>query len=306
MTNQIQMSNRAGQRGGALRHWGFMIPSSLVFRHSTIRPRHALRSGLSLLEVILSIAILGGALAVIGELVRIGARNAAMARDLTTAQLFAESKMNEVAAGVADFSATESEPLDEEGDWVCAVTSTEANQQQLMAVTVTVGQNPDTFARPVSYALTRWIIDPAYVAECAALDAKLKAEAKQAVANAQQSAGNSQGGGEMPAGSGAGSAGGGGQASGGAGGGFGGGLPGGGQAGPGGGRGGDGAGRGGDSGGRGGRGDAGGQRGGFGPGGGQGGGFGGGQRGGGLGPGGGQGTGFGGGQRGGGGGRGGR
>jgi prepilin-type N-terminal cleavage/methylation domain-containing protein len=149
-----------------------------------------LRRGLSLMEVILAIAILGGALATIGELIRIGARNAAITRDLTTAQLYCESKMNEAASGVIDLENLETETLDEEGEWMCVITTEALDQQQLIAVTVTVGQNPDEFARPVSFSMTRWIIDPAYVAECAALDAKLKAEAKQRVANAAQTAGS--------------------------------------------------------------------------------------------------------------------
>ena len=61
--------------------------------------RPAPHRGLSLLEVILAIAILGGALVTIGQLIRIGARSAAEARDLTMAQLYAESEMNGIAAG---------------------------------------------------------------------------------------------------------------------------------------------------------------------------------------------------------------
>jgi hypothetical protein len=142
------------------------------------------------MEVILAIAILGGAMATIGELIRIGARNAAITRDLTTAQLYCESKMSEAAAGVIDLENLETETLDEEGEWMCVITTEALDQQQLIAVNVTVGQNPDLFARPVSFSMTRWIIDPAYVAECAALDAQLKAEAKQRVTNAAQTAGS--------------------------------------------------------------------------------------------------------------------
>jgi hypothetical protein len=146
------------------------------------------------MEVILAIAVLGGALATIGELIRIGARNAAIARDLTTAQLYCESRMSEVAAGAVDLGTLGTEPLDEEGEWLCAIETAEQEQQELIGVTVTVGQNPDMFPRPVSFTLTRWIIDPEYAAECAALDAQLKAEAKQRVANAKQTAGGGGGG----------------------------------------------------------------------------------------------------------------
>ena len=64
-----------------------------------MRP-HNYRRGLSLLEVIFAIAILGGSLATIGQLIHIGARNAAQARDLTMAQLYAESQMNRFASSI--------------------------------------------------------------------------------------------------------------------------------------------------------------------------------------------------------------
>ena len=72
------------------------------------------------MEVILSIAILGGAMATIGELIRIGAANAAIARDLTTAQIYCESRMAEVASGAVTLDSVGTEPLDESGEWLCA------------------------------------------------------------------------------------------------------------------------------------------------------------------------------------------
>ena len=57
------------------------------------------RRGFSLMEVILSIAILASATVLLGELTRFGMRNAAIARDLTQAQLLCESKLNEIVAG---------------------------------------------------------------------------------------------------------------------------------------------------------------------------------------------------------------
>src|SRR5687767_4481064 len=112
MTNQIRMSKCRRQAARVPRYSNFVILSSFDFRHSTFR------HGLSLLEVILSIAILGGALATIGELVRIGARNAAIARDLTTAQIYCETKMSEAAVGAVDLSSSSTEPLDEAGEWL--------------------------------------------------------------------------------------------------------------------------------------------------------------------------------------------
>ena len=144
------------------------------------------RHGLSLLEVILAIAILGGSLAVIGELMRIGSRNAATARDLLAAQRYCESKLNEVAAGVVDPLAGGTETLDESGEWLCSFSSEPIDDGGLIAVNVVVSQNPDMFPQPISYTLTRWIVDPAVEAAAAAADVQMAAAQKQAAESVNQ------------------------------------------------------------------------------------------------------------------------
>lgn len=146
------------------------------------RLHRRIRRGLSLMEVILAIAILGGALAVIGELIRIGARNAATARDLTTAQLYCESKLAELSAGIEDPTAAGEGTLDEFGEWQYTVTSEPLDIEGLLAVTVTVQQSPDAISRPVSFSLTRWIIDPATVEAAEAADAAAEAARQEAEA----------------------------------------------------------------------------------------------------------------------------
>ncbi|MCH7726838.1 MAG: type II secretion system protein, partial [Planctomycetes bacterium] len=59
------------------------------------------RQGLTLLEIILSIAILSVSLAAIGELLRIGSRSAKDARDLSRAQIHCQSKLAELTAGIS-------------------------------------------------------------------------------------------------------------------------------------------------------------------------------------------------------------
>src|SRR5687768_7200671 len=95
---------------------------------SSRRRTLAIRRGLTLLEVILAIAILGGALAVIGELIRLGSRSAAQARDLTTAQLYAETKLNAIAAGIDEPTSLSAEPLDEAGEWIYSVEPQETDE----------------------------------------------------------------------------------------------------------------------------------------------------------------------------------
>lgn len=152
--------------------------------------RHYLRRqqrGLSLLEVILAIAILGGALAVIGQLLRIGSRNAAMARDLTLAQLYCETKVNEILIGSILPEAISDVELDEtsaKGEWLYKIDTVGTETPGVIAVTVTVGQNPNIITRPVSYSISRLLIDPTMAEELTTQDTTIK----QAFADAKTAA----------------------------------------------------------------------------------------------------------------------
>jgi len=119
------------------------------------------RAGLTLLEVILAIAILGGALVVIGELIRTGSRSAQNARELTIAQILAESTMNEVAAGLIPATSTSTQVLETNPDWMYSLQVDPApNQQGLLLVTVTMHQTDPVRGRELSYSLVRWMLDP--------------------------------------------------------------------------------------------------------------------------------------------------
>ena len=121
------------------------------------------RSGLSLLEVMLALAILGLSLVAIGELMRIGSRSAEMARDLTTAQILCETKMAEIVTGLLPCTPITEAPIQDAGsgtDWLYAIETQTIDQQGLISVRVTVQQNPDFASRPVSFSLVRWMIDP--------------------------------------------------------------------------------------------------------------------------------------------------
>jgi type II secretion system protein I len=123
------------------------------------------RRGLSLLEVMLALAILGGALAVIGELTRLGARNAEMARDQTIAQRLCANKMSELSAGLLVPQAVTLAPVEELEDqktWLYSIEVEQLPQTGMIGVWVTVEQSPDIVSRPVSYTLVRWMMDPQY------------------------------------------------------------------------------------------------------------------------------------------------
>jgi general secretion pathway protein I len=134
------------------------------------RPSYAfrLRRGLSLLEVLLALAILGGSLAAIGELMRIGARSAEASRDQTTAQLLGETVMSQIAAGLLPPQAVSSAQIDDpmfQLEWSYSIVIEQVDQQGLIAVWVTIQQSADVAARPVAYTLARWMIDPEFLAE---------------------------------------------------------------------------------------------------------------------------------------------
>jgi len=119
------------------------------------------RAGLSLVEVILAIAILGLSLVLIGELVRLGGRSSRTARELATAQMLCESKMAEIASGAATATTTTTPTLfDDFPDWTYTIESEPIDQQGLLKVRVTVQADQPQQLQPVTFTLTRWIIDP--------------------------------------------------------------------------------------------------------------------------------------------------
>lgn len=125
----------------------------------------AARHGLSLLEVILALIILGGALVTIGELIRTGSRSARDARDSTTAQVIADSIMSEITAGTIAAQAIDNQADMTDPEWVYSIRTEEPNQDGLLLVSVTV-QRADAISSGFppspsqSFTLTRWMLDP--------------------------------------------------------------------------------------------------------------------------------------------------
>ena len=123
------------------------------------------RRGLSLLEVILSIAILGGAMVVIGQLFNLGYRSARQARLRSDANILCDSKMAELAAGVIEAASTGGQPIAENPDWNYSVDIQPSQQPGLLTATVTVEQSPDAAAFPISMSIVRFVPDPDYEPE---------------------------------------------------------------------------------------------------------------------------------------------
>jgi general secretion pathway protein I len=128
-------------------------------------PAQKRHKGFSILEVILALAILAGAMTVLGELARMGMRNARMTQDLTRAQLLCESKMAEFTSGITYPQAVTGavfDTIDQQSDiqWVYSVMTEQIDQYGLIALTVTVSQSLPPEKHPATFTLVRWIPDP--------------------------------------------------------------------------------------------------------------------------------------------------
>lgn len=151
------------------------------FRHRSQRPR----GGFSLLEVILALAILGGALAILGEVARMAMRNAARARDLAQAQLLCEGKVAEILAGLepAEPITGASFQTGQIPDWLYTIDVAPLDVEGLIEVRVTVEQDLPPEKRPVRWTIVRWMVDPLSVTE---VDLVAEAEALSQQASSAQ------------------------------------------------------------------------------------------------------------------------
>jgi len=125
------------------------------------RPRRRARRGLSILETMLALAILGGTLAALGELVRTGTRAAKGAEEITIAQLLCENLINETVVGLRPLNSG-SGRFPDYPEWVYRVDVQPVDEQGgLLAVVATVAHQDGT-PQPYEFRLIRWTIDPVF------------------------------------------------------------------------------------------------------------------------------------------------
>lgn len=123
------------------------------------------RGGFTLLEIILSLAILAGSLAALGEVMRLADQNAASTRDETQAQILASSVMDELIAGVIPLAAVNQSAAAVESDppWVFSIALEQIGYAELIGVRVLVEQQADPRLQPARFELVRWLPNPDYV-----------------------------------------------------------------------------------------------------------------------------------------------
>ncbi len=130
------------------------------------RRRHG---GFTLLEVILSTAILLSSMIVLMELASIGGDHVTSAEEMAAAQRYCQTKLNEILAGAAPATTVEDELPTGMPGWICSVQIESPAQpglpQGLSALHVTVAEDVDGNQRAddetgKQFTLVHWIRDP--------------------------------------------------------------------------------------------------------------------------------------------------
>jgi general secretion pathway protein I len=122
-------------------------------------------AGFSLLEVVFALAILGGAIVVLGEVARTALKNAEATRDMVRAQLLCESKLSEIISGLASTDPVQNATLEQATDsneaaWLYSVETNSLQEDGLLLLQVTVTRDQPAEKRPVRFSLQRWIPNP--------------------------------------------------------------------------------------------------------------------------------------------------
>jgi len=132
------------------------MPKPLANKHNRI--------GLSLLEVMLALSILGVSTAILSQILQIGTDNGLRARRITQAQMLCESKINEVVLGSVATQSTTWTPITvgvANADWFFQIETIAAEQPSLIGVVVSISDAQGISEnRPPLARLVQWIIDP--------------------------------------------------------------------------------------------------------------------------------------------------
>ena len=123
------------------------------------------RAGFTLLEIILSLAILAGSVAALGEVLRLAAMNGQMARDETQAQILASSVMDELLSGARSIETVNGAEFDTTTDppWTYSIDLEQTDHQELVLARIRVEQQLPAEQQPAHFELTRWLPNPDYI-----------------------------------------------------------------------------------------------------------------------------------------------
>lgn len=157
------------------------------------------RQGVSLLEVILAIGILGASIAALSSVVMNGAAAATDAKNRAMAQLLCEQQMAQLLINNIMPMPVSEQPLvspDPTMAYTLSVQTQPAPMNGLLTVQVSVtSQTSDGFGDPLTVSLVRWMIDPTLGLETLeAEEEAAEAEAAAAESSTEMSDSSSMGG----------------------------------------------------------------------------------------------------------------
>ncbi|MCR9233508.1 MAG: prepilin-type N-terminal cleavage/methylation domain-containing protein [bacterium] len=133
----------------------------------SIPTRKRTRAGLTLLEVLISLAIFLGALTALSQLIGIGSRAAVQAQLRTQAILKCQSKLAEVLAGAQPLESVSQAAFEDEENWKWSLDVQPGAYENMLQLTVSVLYSGAGESVTTSYQLTRQIRDPAMLLDAA-------------------------------------------------------------------------------------------------------------------------------------------
>jgi hypothetical protein len=110
--------------------------------------------------------------------------NASDARDYTRSEMHASSIMSQVVAGAITPESISMMPVEDDPNFSFSIVADQA-EQGLLRISVTVGRNQTSNAKPPEFTLVRWLVDPQMEMNLAA-QAQANADAAAADKAAQE------------------------------------------------------------------------------------------------------------------------
>ena len=146
-------------------------------RFASAEPDRISRTGITLYEVVVSLAILLVSLAALGELFATGSRAAAQSRLLSEATLRCQGKLSEVLGGVIPMAAVSNGAFEDAGsDWVWSLDVAAGPHPDVLALEVTVSHLDESGKPNATSALRRYARDPQVFLDAASLEAQFEQE----------------------------------------------------------------------------------------------------------------------------------
>lgn len=150
-----------------------------LFHRSTCHPVPSChldntRSGLTLLEVLLGLAIFLGAMVSLGQLIATGSQAGTRSQLQTEAIFRAESKLAEILAGMEPMEPSGPNPFvdDPEGRWSWQLEFTDSPHVDLLGLSLTVRHENNVARTDVSQTIMRLVRDPQIYIDAALEDAE--------------------------------------------------------------------------------------------------------------------------------------